>query len=310
MACLRAIALPSVAPGLWRRAALPAATTWLLTGALCLALALLSGVEMRGLRTLMPYLTWVLLAPAAAWWGQRHPPFSTRNVLLHLATVPLALVIVQAAFRGLYFLLSGTFERPALEPGYVIPATATVLLLYAGTLWPVAALANLGRAHDGELQQAATEAQQAGDHLDLSLARLGPHELEHMLGRVRSLAASAPSRADDAVDALGRYLRLALRAVEEPRWTWGRELEMAQAFLDFESSCAGRSLAIDDTAVSPSHLDRPLRQHTLVAAMTPWIATLAGPQSFTLEIEAGCVWLVAASVEPDGEPLRIEVGGG
>jgi hypothetical protein len=286
---------------------LAAAASWVVTGALCVGIAALTGVELAKARALMPYFAWVLLAPAAALWARRHPPVDRRGLLIHLASLPVALVAIQVTFRVLYFLLTGVVELPEPKLAYLVTAAWVAGLLYAGTVWPVAALANLARARQAELLQAELEAESLEGSLDLSLARLGPHDLDALLGRVRSLVASSPARADEALDALGRYLRMALRGVEAGSWTLRREIEMAQPYLEFESACSGRRIELQPPGLDLPRLERPVRQHAVISAVPAVLP--AGGEAFRLALaeHQGGLQLSARPLGGDGVERTTEV---
>jgi hypothetical protein len=286
---------------------LAAASSWLVTCGLCVAIAVLTGVELQSVRTLMPFLAWLLLAPLVALWARSHPPIDRRNLLVHLASFPLALVLLQVTFRLLYFVLTGTLELPQMTLSYLLTATWVAALLYAGTVWPVAALSNLRRARQTELLQAEIEAEAVSGHLDLSLSRLGPHELDALLGRVRGVVATSPARADEALDALGRYLRLALRGVEAGTWTLRRELEMLGPFLELESACSGRAVELTPHRLADARLDRPLRQHAVVGVVAGVLPRSPRPARLALAAEDGRLEL-SGEARGGGDRRAVEVG--
>lgn len=285
-------------------AVLASASSWVATMAACVVLAFATGAELPGLRTLMPYLGWLVVAPLVGWWTDRFPALGRRNLAIHLLSAPLAVAIHQAIFRVLLFLLTGVWETPSTTPGYLFTALWIGLLLYVSTVWLVTALGTLARAQRAELREAELESDTLSADLDMALSRLGPEELDAMIGRVRAITRTSPAAADDAIDALGRYLRLALRGVEAAKWTLRRELELAGAYLDFEAACSGRRLELVPPASGEARLERTVRQHALVGAVADAVAGEA--RSLRLELgEAPGTLTVRAFAPGETEPLHV-----
>ena len=289
-------------------AVLASASSWVATVAACVAIAMATGAQLPGLRTLMPYLGWLVMAPLVGWWANRFPPLGRRNLAIHLLSAPLAVALNQAIFRALLFLVTGVWETPSMTAGYLFTALWIGLLLYVSTAWLVTALGSLARAQRAELREAERESQALSADLDLTLSRLGPEELDVMLGRVRAVTLTSATAADDAIDALGRYLRLALRGVEAEKWTLRRELELASAYLEFEAACSGRPLELSTPAARPGRLDRTVRQHVLVGTMADVVAGETGP--LRLEVTDAPGSLTLRAFDPaGGEPrLTVRVG--
>jgi hypothetical protein len=292
-------AIPSTPPS----AVIASGVSWVATMAACVAIALGTGAEMPGLRTLMPYVAWLLMAPLVGWWANRFPLVNRRNVLLHVLSGPVAVAFDQVLFRTLFYVFTGVWERPPMTLGYLFTALWIGLLLYVSTVWPVSALGSLSRAQRVELRQAELESETLSADLDLTLSRLGPDELDVMIGRVRALTRTSAAAADDAIDALGRYLRLGLRGVETAKWTLRRELELARAYLEFEAACSGRLLELLPAAVSPGRLERTVRQHALVGAVADAVSGEAGPLRLEIADPGGTLTLRAFDPH-HGEPLR------
>ena len=284
-------------------AVLASATSWLATVAACVGIALATGAELPGLRTLMPYIGWLAMAPLVGWWADRFPALGRRNLVIHLLSAPMAVALHQLTFRALLLAATGVWESPPRTPGYLFTGLWIGLLLYVSTVWPVTALGSLARAQRAELRQAELESETLSADLDLTLSRLGPEELDVMIGRVRALTRTSAAAADDAIDALGRYLRLALRGVEAAKWTLRRELDLARAYLDFEAACSGRRLELPPPLASAGRLDRMVRQHVLVAAAADLVAGTRGP--LRLEVADAPGALTLRTFAADGaEPLQ------
>ena len=284
-------------------AVLASATSWVATVAACVAIAMATGAELPGLRTLMPYLGWLVMAPLVGWWADRFPPRGRRNLVVHLLTAPLAVALHQAIFRVLLYLVTGVWETPSTAPGYLFTALWIGLLLYVSTAWLVTALGSLAHAQRAELREAELESETLSSDLDLTLSRLGPEELDVMIGRVRAVSRTSPAAADDAIDALGRYLRLALRGVEAAKWTLRRELDLVGAYLDFEAACSGRRLELLTSVTSPGRLDRMVRQHVLVGAVADVVAGEGGPLRLEVADAPGALTLRAFAPQLS-EPLH------
>ena len=283
-------------------AVVASASSWLATMGACVALAFATGATLPGLRTLMPYLAWVVMAPLVGWWANRFPAVGRRNLTIHLLSAPLAVALDQAIFRALLLLLTGVWETPSTRPAYLFTALWIGLLLYVSTVWLVTALGSLAQAQRVELRQAELESETLSADLDLTLSRLGPEELDVMIGRVRAVVGTSAAAADDAIDALGRYLRLALRGVEAAKWTLRRELELARAYLDFEAACSRRPLELVPPATTAVRLDRTVRQHVLVGAVADLVASETGPLRLEVADAPGTLTLRIFAVD-GGEPL-------
>jgi hypothetical protein len=295
-----ALAQAATAP---RSPVLASAASWVVTVAACVALALATGARLPGLRTLMPYLGWLVMAPLVGWWANRFPAIGRRNLAIHALSAPLAVALLQLIFRTLLYLHTGVWETPSTAPGYLFTALWIGLLLYVSMVWLVTALGSLSRAQRAELREAELESETLSADLDLALSRLGPEELDVMIGRVRALTRTSAAAADDAIDTLGRYLRLALRGVEAAKWTLRRELELAAAYLAFEAVCSGRRLELVPPAPGAGRLDRTVRQHVLVGAVADVVAGATEPLRLEVADAPGALTLRAFALG-GGEPLH------
>ena len=284
-------------------AVLASAASWLATVAACVGIALATGAELPGLRTLMPYIGWLVMAPLVGWWADRFPALGRRNLVIHLLSAPLAVALHQLTFRALLFAATGVWESPPRTPGYLFTGLWIGLLLYVSTVWPVTALGSLARAQRAELRQAELESETLSADLDLTLSRLGPEELDVMIGRVRALTRTSAAAADDAIDALGQV------PAAGPARRRGREMDAAardRPGPGLPRLRGGLQRPGPRAAPAPGELgrlERMVRQHVLVAAAADLVAGTGGPLRLEVADAPGALTLRTFAVD-GAEPLQ------
>ena len=200
---------------------------------------------------------------------------------------------------GLWLASGGMVPGFLRDPDRLVGAAALTLLVSAG----------LFVFFDAKARQATAEKRAMEAQLRLLQGQMEPHFLFNTLANVLTLIDAEPARARAMLEALTDYLRATLAGLRHDRSTLGRELELAQAYLQL------LQLRMDDrlrfvidadeqarSALLPPLLLQPLVENAIQHGLEPKIE--GGLLQIRARVDGG---VLEVSVRDDG--LGLQAGG-
>jgi len=153
-------------------------------------------------------------------------------------------------------------------------------------------------AHEAEQQRLQFDRRMEEARLQVLQAQIEPHFLFNTLATVRRLYQTDPRAAAEMLDNLMRYLAVALPQMRETDSTIGREVALAEAYLNIQRIRMGRRLSF---AIDVEH---PLEHAKLPPMMLLTLAENAIKHGLNPLPEGG---FIRISAERDAAQLRVQV---
>ena len=202
---------------------------------------------------------------------------------------------------GVWVASSGRLPAWATDPDRLVPALLMALFISLGLFF----------FFDAKARQALAEKRAAEAQLRLLQGQMEPHFLFNTLANVLTLVDLEPARAKAMLEALTDYLRSTLAGLRHDSSTLGRELDLAEAYLQLLQLRMDDRLrfAIDADdqarrAVLPPLLLQPLVENAIQHGLEPKV------EGGQLQISARVVdGQLRVSVRDDGLGLRRDGSG-
>jgi two-component sensor histidine kinase len=189
---------------------------------------------------------------------------------------------------GVWVASSGQLPAWATDPDRMVPALLLGLFISLGLFF----------FFDAKARQALAEKRAAEAQLRLLQGQMEPHFLFNTLANVLTLIDLEPARAKAMLEALTDYLRATLAGLRHDRSTLGRELELAQAYLQL------LQLRMDDRLRFAIDADEQARSAALPPLLLQPLVENAIQHGLEPKIEGGLLQISARVV--NGE-LRVSV---